>query len=58
MPEFLSLISLQDAVERLLDALPEGAQRAPETVGTSEALGRVLAAPVRASEPLPLAAPF
>ncbi len=53
MPEFLSLISLQDAVERLLDALPEGAQCAPETVATSEALGRVLAAPVRASEPLP-----
>lgn len=53
MPEFLSLISLQEAVERLLDALPKGTQRVSETVATGEALGRVLAAPIRASEPLP-----
>jgi molybdopterin molybdotransferase len=53
MPEFLSLISLQDAVERLLYALPDGAHRVTETVPTDEALGRVLAAPIRASEPLP-----
>jgi molybdopterin molybdotransferase len=53
MPEFLSLTSLQEALERLLDALPEGAQRVTETVETSEALGRVLASPIRASEPLP-----
>ena len=53
MPEFLSLISLQVAVERLLDALPASAQRVTETVATGEALGRVLAVPIRASEPLP-----
>ena len=53
MPEFLSLISLQAAVERLLDALPEGAHRVTETVPTDETLGRMVAAPIRASEPLP-----
>ncbi len=53
MPEFLSLISLQEAVERLLDALPAGAQRATEVVATGDALGMVLAAPIRAPEPLP-----
>jgi molybdopterin molybdotransferase len=53
MPEFLSLISLQEAVERFLDELPAGAQRVTETAATGEALGRVLAAPIRASEPLP-----
>ena len=53
MPEFLSLISLQDAVERLLDALPADAQRVSETVATGEALGRMLAVPIRAPEPLP-----
>ncbi len=53
MPEFLSLISLQEALERLIDALPEDAQRVTEMVPTGEALGRVLASPVRATEPLP-----
>ncbi len=51
MPEFLRLLSLEEALQRWL---PEITHRVPEeTLPTEQALGRVLARPVLAQEPIP-----
>ena len=52
MPEFLRLSPPSEALQTLLQALPERKHIA-ETIDTSRALGRVLAADVRAPHPLP-----
>ncbi len=53
MPEFLHLISPSDALEKILDALPQSWAAGIEVVPTSEAHGRVLAERVTAPHPLP-----
>jgi molybdopterin molybdotransferase len=53
MPEFLRLVSPSEALARLLARLPEGRRVEPEAIPTSEAVGRVLAAPVVAPHALP-----
>lgn len=53
MPEFLHLISPADALEKILDALPQSWAAGIEVVSTSEAHGRVLAERVTAPHPLP-----
>ncbi len=52
MPEFLKLIPPAEARQRLLEALPP-TEPSTEMVETLQALGRVLAADVRAPHPLP-----
>jgi len=52
MPEFLRLSPPTEALQTLLGALPDR-EPAGETIGTSNALGRVLTADVRAPHPLP-----
>lgn len=51
MPEFLELLPPTEALSRLLDALHLAAS--PEEIETTAALGRVTAAPVTATCPLP-----
>ncbi len=52
MPEFLRLVSPQDALARWLEAIPSSPPRV-ERIPTSDALGRVLAESVFAPHPLP-----
>jgi molybdopterin molybdotransferase len=52
MPEFLRLSPPTEALQTLLHSLPDRETTA-ETINTSKALGRVLAADVRAPHPLP-----
>lgn len=51
MPEFLTLVPPEEALQRLLDHLP--VHIIPEQVETAHALGRVTVGPVIASYPLP-----
>ncbi|MEW6567899.1 MAG: gephyrin-like molybdotransferase Glp [Chloroflexota bacterium] len=53
MPEFLRLLPPAEALARWLSALPPERTPAVERLPTSEALDRVLAAPVVPPEPLP-----
>ncbi|MCK5317514.1 MAG: molybdopterin molybdotransferase MoeA [Anaerolineales bacterium] len=53
MPEFLHLISPSDALEKILDALPQSWAAGIELVSTREAHGRILAERVSAPHPLP-----
>ncbi|MEA1976682.1 MAG: gephyrin-like molybdotransferase Glp [Chloroflexota bacterium] len=53
MPEFLHLISPSEALEKILDALPQSWTAGVEVISTSEAHGRVLAERVTAPHPLP-----
>lgn len=53
MPEFFHLIPPAEALDRLLEALPESFQVEDEALLTEESLGRVLAVPVTAPYPLP-----
>ncbi|TFH35072.1 MAG: molybdopterin molybdotransferase MoeA [Anaerolineales bacterium] len=53
MPEFLQLIPIQSALERLMAHMPESTHLATESIPTIEALGRVLAEPIQAPHPLP-----
>ncbi len=52
MPEFLRLSLPTEALQMLLHALPDR-EPASETIGTANALGRILAADVRAPHPMP-----
>lgn len=52
MPEFLRLVSPQDALARWMEATPAPTAHV-ERIPTSDALGRVLAEPVVAPHPLP-----
>lgn len=52
MPEFLELLPPEDALRRLLEAIPSVRPHA-ETIRTEDALGRVSADDIRAGEPLP-----
>ncbi len=52
MPEFLTLCSPAEALERLLAALPDPFLGSEE-IDTKNALGRVTSAPVQAGQPLP-----
>ncbi len=52
MPEFLELLPPDEALQRLLAALPSSRPRA-EVIRTADALGRVSAHDIRAHEPLP-----
>ncbi len=52
MPEFLHLLPPPQALARLLEHLPPAAP-AVESVDSAAALGRILAAPLVAAEPLP-----
>ena len=51
MPEFFTVLSPADALAKLWEALPNAL--VPETIDTPEALGRVTAGEVTASQPLP-----
>ncbi len=53
MPEFLELKPPLDALDAILQRLPPLFERQVEVVATENALGRVLAEPVLAREPLP-----
>ena len=53
MPEFLHLISLSEALDKILDALPRSWAAGIEVVSTREAHGRILAERVSAPHPLP-----
>lgn len=53
MPEFLELLPPKAAMKRFLAAIPEREGQFHESVPTSEALGRVLGAEIRAEHPLP-----
>ncbi len=53
MPEFLDLLPPEKALERFLPAIRAARKEEAETVATREALGRVLATPIEAREPLP-----
>ncbi len=53
MPEFLRLVPPAEALSRLLTALPRPSVLEGESARTEDALGRVLASPVAAPEPLP-----
>lgn len=53
MPEFLRLLTPEVALNKFLDALPEISSVEEENLQTTEALGRVLAKPVTANDPLP-----
>lgn len=53
MPEFLDLLPPEKALERFLPAIRAARKEEAETVPTREALGRVLATPIEAREPLP-----
>jgi len=53
MPEFLRLLPPQEALERWQSHLPPAAPVRTEVIPTEAALGRVLAEPATASEPLP-----
>ena len=53
MPEFLQLIPIQDAIDRLISHLPESSQLATETIPSIDALDRVLAESIQAPHPLP-----
>lgn len=53
MSEFLHLLPPAEAISRWLSQLPPAPAVQAEQVPTPEALDRVLAAPVRAAEPLP-----
>ncbi len=53
MPEFLNLLPPNEALEKLLHAIPEDGIPAPETVPTAEALDRVLCQTIAAPHPLP-----
>ncbi len=52
MPEFLQLVPPGEALDRLLDSLPDSPP-AVEEIETIRALGRVTAMPIRSPEPLP-----
>jgi molybdopterin molybdotransferase len=51
MPEFFTVLSPADALAKLWQALPNAI--VPETIETAEALGRVTAEEITASQPLP-----
>ncbi len=53
MPEFLQLLTPEIALGKFLEALPEIPSLKEESLQTPEALGRVLAQPVTAEDPLP-----
>jgi molybdopterin molybdotransferase len=53
MTEFLDLLPPEKALEKFLPAIRSAREEEAETVPTQEALGRVLAAPIEAREPLP-----
>jgi molybdopterin molybdotransferase len=53
MPEFLRLLTPEVALGKFLEALPEPSSLEEESLQTAEALGRVLAKPVTADDPLP-----
>jgi len=53
MPEFLHLISPSEALEKILDTLPQSWAADSEIVSTYEAHGRILAERVSAPHPLP-----
>jgi molybdopterin molybdotransferase len=53
MPEFLKLVSADNALKELLAVLPPAMDRAVETISTDLAVGRILASDVRAPHPLP-----
>jgi molybdopterin molybdotransferase len=53
MPEFLELLTPKEAMRRFLAAIPQPERAAVESVPTSQALGRVLRADVRAGHALP-----
>ena len=53
MAEFLHLIPPSEALDHLLQALPQSSYMETERIATEEALDRVLASPVTAPYPLP-----
>jgi molybdopterin molybdotransferase len=53
MPEFLQLLTPEVALDKFLEALPEISSLEEESLQTIEALGRVLAHPITAEDPLP-----
>jgi molybdopterin molybdotransferase len=53
MPEFLQLVPVPEAIQRLLAHLPENSRLENESVATINAFGRVLAEPILAPHPLP-----
>jgi molybdopterin molybdotransferase len=53
MPEFLRLVPPDHALHLFLDALSDHASRKVEIIPTQEGLGRILAQPIHAKEPLP-----
>lgn len=54
MPEFLTLLTPQEARQRMLEALSPHVRLSSETIPTREAVGRVSAQEVRAPHPLPM----
>ncbi|MCS6906891.1 MAG: molybdopterin-binding protein [Anaerolineales bacterium] len=54
MPEFLTLLTPQEARQKVFEALTPQVKLAVESVPTQEALGRVSAREVRAPHPLPM----
>jgi molybdopterin molybdotransferase len=53
MPEFLDLLPPTQALNTFLEALPDLNKGQSELIATQEALGRVLAHPIKAPHPLP-----
>ncbi len=54
MPEFLTLLTPQEARQKMIEALSSQIMLKVETISTTEALGRVSGKEVRAPHPLPM----